>query len=275
MHTTTTAAQRSIFAILSALVQERAGLHYGSGTEDLFLERVSVRSQDVGFESLLDYYYFLKYDASGAEELDRLVDGLVVNETFFFRELEPLRVLVTELVEPLVRRGERPRIWSAACATGEEPLTLAMLLADAGLLDSVDLIASDISTRALDRARNGNHSKRSLRDVPDDGLTARWIRGEDGRPLVAPRLRAAVDWRRINLCDAAAVRAVGRCNVVLCRNALIYFDDATVVRVVDSISSVLVPGGALFVGISESLLRFATSLQCEERKRVFFYRKPE
>ena len=82
--------------------------------------------------SLLDYYYFLRYDDDGKVELERLVEALLVHETYFFRELEPLQVLVEHFVEPLVKQGMRPRIWCAACATGEEPLTLAMLLASAG-----------------------------------------------------------------------------------------------------------------------------------------------
>src|SRR3954447_8337457 len=118
------AASRSVFAILSALVEERAGLHYGSGDQEIFLEKVAVRAAETGFDSLLDYYYYLRYDPGGEAEIEKLIDALVVNETYFFRELQPLRVLVERFVAPAVRAGHRPRIWSAPCATGEEPLTL-------------------------------------------------------------------------------------------------------------------------------------------------------
>ena len=116
---------------------------------------MAARAPEAGFESLLDYYYFLRYDAGGAKELDALIDALVVGETYFFRELPPLEVVVGELVAPAVAAGRRPAIWCAACATGEEPLTLAMMLAERGILGEVEIVASDISARALERARAG------------------------------------------------------------------------------------------------------------------------
>jgi chemotaxis protein methyltransferase CheR len=143
----------ALFAILRALVEDRSGLHYGAAEREIFFERVGARAAEAGFDSLLDYYYFLRYDPGAGAEMRALTDALVVNETFFFRELDALRVVVAHLIAPAVRRGLRPRIWSAACSTGEEPLTLAMLLADEGLLHDVDIVASDISERVLARAR--------------------------------------------------------------------------------------------------------------------------
>jgi chemotaxis protein methyltransferase CheR len=269
-----TTIARPVFAILSSLVEECAGLHYGPGEQDVFLERVAARSEEAGFESLLDYYYFLRYDPKGPRELDELIDHLVVNETYFFRELEPLRLIASQLIQPLVKAGQRPRIWSAACATGEEPLTLAMLLAREGLLAGVELIASDISQRALDTARRGRFSRRSLRHGIDTELASRWLREEGGRFHVDPQLIEAIDWRRLNLCVPDETAAIGACDVVLCRNVLIYFRDDTVARVLEQLSSHLKPDGALFVGVAESLLRFGTTLVCEEQHQVFFYRKP-
>jgi len=266
-------ASAPLFSILSALVEEYSGLHYGLSDRDIFIDRVGSRAMEVGFDSLLDYYYYLRYDPAGSLELERLVDELVVNETFFFRELEPLRVLVSELIEPRVRQGMRPRIWSAACSTGEEPLTLAMLLAEAGLLSRVDLIASDISQRALGRARAGKFGRRSMREVPDPVLANRYIREDASGLTVSAELRRSIDWRRINLCDGPSVAAIGACDVILCRNVLIYFSDETLVRVIGHLAQSLAPDGVIFVGVSESILRFGTVLECEEKNHVFFYRK--
>lgn len=263
-----------MLAILAALVEERTGLHYGLLDRSLLAEKAGARAVEAGFESLLDYYYFLRYDAAAGEELDALIDALVVGETYFFRELPPLQA-VAETAAELVVGGARPRIWSAACATGEEPLTLAMLLDAGGLLGRVDLLASDISLRALRRAGIGRHGPRSVRDGAPRELVERYLRREpDGAVRVEPRIVEAVQWRRVNLHDDAQVRAVGPVDVVLCRNALIYFRDETAVRVVERLSRVLVPGGVLLVGVSESLLRFGTQLACEERGSVFLYRKP-
>ncbi len=152
-----------IFAIFSALIAEKIGIHYDAGDRELLGDKLAVRALDAGFDSLLDYYYFLRYDPAGAAEMDALIDALVVGETYFFRELAQLEVAVSELIAPRVAAGGRPRIWSAACSSGEEPFTIAMLLAERGLRDKVDLVASDISPRALSRARAGVFGPRSLR----------------------------------------------------------------------------------------------------------------
>jgi chemotaxis protein methyltransferase CheR len=269
-----TGASATVLAILAALVEERVGLHYGLLDQAILAEKAAARATEAGFESLLDYYYFLRYDPGAAREMDALVDALVVCETYFFRELAPLET-VARMIEDRVARGDRPRIWSAACATGEEPLTLAMLLDSRGLLDDVDLVASDVSLRALERARAGRWGPRSLRDGAPPALVERYLsRERDGTVRAAPRLVDAIRWRRINLQDPAQVDGVAPAEFVLCRNVLIYFRDETAVRVVTRLSDAMRPGGVLLIGVSESLLRFGTHFLCEEHGNVFLYRKP-
>lgn len=263
-----------VFAIFTALIAEKIGIHYDAGDRELLGDKLSVRALDAGFDSLLDYYYFLRYDPAGAAEMDALIDALVVGETYFFRELAQLEVAVSELVAPRVAAGERPRIWSAACSSGEEPFTIAMLLAERGLLDKVDLVASDISPRALSRARAGVFGPRSLRsNAPPPPFAGRWLEVAPDRVVVRPELKAAIDWRRINLLATPDVTSLGQFDVIVCRNVLIYFHDNTVRWVVKSLSGALAAGGRLLVGVSESLLRLGTALCCEERGGVFFYRK--
>jgi chemotaxis protein methyltransferase CheR len=260
-----------LFAILGALVEERAGLHYGASAMELFADKVAQRASDAGFESLLDYYYYLRYDPAGGEELDRLVDALLVHETYFFREADQLRALVDEILLPAASRGARPRVWCAAAATGEEPLTLAMMLAERGALGRVEIVASDLSRRALERARAGVFGARSQRALPPEA--ARWLTRSGDAAVVDPSLRDAIEWRCANLVDPATYAAFGAFDAIACRNVLIYFSDATAHRVVTSLAEHLVPGGHLLVGASESLLRFGTLLRCEERGGAFFYVK--
>jgi chemotaxis protein methyltransferase CheR len=262
-----------VFAILSALIEERSGLHYELADLDLIADRLSTRAIEAGFESLLDYYYYLRYDSASRAELAALLDALVVNETYFFRELDGLRRIAADFIAPLAATGKTPRIWCAACATGEEPLTLAMLLADAGLFHRVEIVASDISSRALARARAGDFGPRSLRQRPPDRLDARYLTVTDGRIRVRDELREGIEWRQLNLVDAQAIAALGGFDVILCRNVLIYFGDDTIRRLIGNLTAALRPSGALLVGVSESLLRFGTSLVCEERGGVFLYRK--
>jgi chemotaxis protein methyltransferase CheR len=261
-----------VFAILSALIEENTGLHYDLQERELLAERVSGRATERGFESLLDYYYFLRYDADADAELALLAEALVVHETYFFRELAPLQVLVSEVVPGLLKRGIKPRIWCAACATGEEPLTMAMLLEEAGLLEQVTLVASDISARALAHAQAGIFRRRSLRSLPK-GVVGRWLEGDENGMRVAPQIARAIDWRRINLVDERDSSELDPFDVIICRNVLIYFRDQTIEKVVDRLWHKLRPEGLLLVGASESLLRFKVSFACEEQRGAFFYRR--
>jgi chemotaxis protein methyltransferase CheR len=260
-----------VFTILAGLVEERSGLCYKPDDLELLRERIAPRAEQLGFDSLLDYYYYLRYDAEGAAELDALLEHLVVHETYFFREVDQLEALVKLLLPPMLAERERVRIWCAAAATGEEPLSLAMLLADADLLHRCEILATDLSQRALDRARRGEFGGRSGRALTP--ARSHWLVRRGETLVVNPRIAAAVSWRRLNLLDEAAVGALGRFEVVLLRNVLIYFADETVRRVAATVERVLTPRGLLLVGASESLLRYGTGFDCEEHGGAFFYRR--
>lgn len=272
-----------LFAILSSLVEERLGLHYGIEDMRVFSDKVFGAMNEAGFDRPLDYYYALRYDDPSGSQTEALAEALVVGETYFFRELDTLRGALVHVIEPAVRRRGRARIWSAGCATGEEPVTMAMLLQEAGLLQSCEIVATDVSNRALARARTGLYGARSLRALGKDAepfvrsIADRWIArdaGADGSVgRVARPIVDAIAYRRLNLLDEPAIGALGLFDLVLCRNVLIYFADETVHRVVTSFSRALAPRGRIIVGASESLLRFGTLLHCEERGGAFFYTK--
>lgn len=262
----------SVFSILSAFIEEKVGLHYGLLDRELLQEKASARAVEAGFESLLDYYYFLRYDVGGPQELNELVDALVVNETYFFREWQAIKVLVDSFIEPWCAEGRRPRIWSAACATGEEPLSLAMLLDERKLLNKVELFATDVSSRALAKARQGRFGRRSVRHVPERQLFERYIQTVSDGYAVVPSLVAAIHWNKKNLLNGSDYAQNGVFDVILCRNVLIYFSDQTVQFVLEHLSKVLSPNGLLLVGVSESLLRYGSGFTGEEHGGAFFYR---
>lgn len=248
----------------------------------LFGDKIASRAAEAGFESLLDYYYYLRYDAAAVTELDALADALVVDETYFFRELDALRAGVEQVVLPAVAKRGKARIWSVACATGEEPLSIAMLLEEAGIAKSCRITATDISARALAGAREGVYGARSLRvlspNPPPRGLSKRAaaiadaaIVRDGSKARVVRRLVDTIDYRQLNLLDEAAISAMGTFDLVFCRNVLIYFADETVKRVTSSLATALGPEGRLIIGASESLLRFGTVLRCEERGGAFLY----
>jgi chemotaxis protein methyltransferase CheR len=262
-----------LFVLFSSLVEEVSGISYGLHDNELFASKVADHAVELGYASLLDYYYRLRYDDPEGYEIRRLIDALLVHETYFFRELPPLLELVDDHVAPVVKQRGKARVWSAGCATGEEAFTLAMLLDDRGLLGNVEIVGTDISSAVLARAQSGRHSRRSLRDGHPPVLAGRYLEVSQQGVIVAPRIRSSVRFERVNLIDGPAIQRLGRFEAILCRNVLIYFKESRVLSVVERITSALEPGGLLAVGVSESLMRFGTSLVCEERGGAFFYRR--
>ena len=262
-----------VFAITTRLIEDAAGLHYDARDADILAEKLSSRAAERELDSLLDYYYFLRYDPEGPRELELLIETLVVNETYFFREADQLRALARIILPSISKARPSLRIWCAACSTGEEALTLAMILEEHDLLARTEIVASDISTRVLGRAEAGIYGGRALRVLDPRDRLRYFVENADGTVRVRRDLVERVRFRRVNLFDPDRVRALGRFDVILCRNALIYFRDETVVSLVGRFADSLEPAGLLLVGASESLLRFGTVLACEEHGGAFFYRK--
>jgi chemotaxis protein methyltransferase CheR len=262
-----------LFAIFASLIEGECGVHYSPHDRDLLEAKLTSHASELGFDSLLDFYYRLRYDDPDGAAKRALIEALVVHETYFFRELPPLRALVSEYLVPLIEHRRTPRVWSAACSTGEEPFTLAMLLDDCGLLGKVELVATDISDTVIAKAKLGQFGKRSLRDGHPVDLAQRYLDKTPRGVTLAPKIRDAVRFARVNLVDAEQVRALGAFDAILCRNVLIYMRDAQIARMLGELEMSLAPRGVIAVGVSESLLRFGTALRCEERGGAFFYRR--
>lgn len=263
-----------VFSILSSYIEEKVGITYSARDRELLQNKVASRARELGFDSLLDYYYFLKYDAGGELELTELIETLVVNETYFFREWSAVQTVVESFIVPWCAEGYQPRIWSAACATGEEPLSLAMLLDDKNLLDQVEIVATDISTRALAKAQSGKFGKRSVRNTLDPRLFEKYLTPiENGCFEVPSHLVQAIEWKKRNLMEKNHLGPSEFFDLILCRNVLIYFSDQSVRAVLDQLSQSLVNKGVLLIGVSESLLRYSGHFLGEERGGAFVYRK--
>ena len=206
-------------------------------------DRLAPRVAARGFDTFLDYYYFLKYDPRGAEEWDHVMDALSVPETYFWREVDQIRAIVDHVVPELVASlaGRVLRIWSVPCASGEEPLTLAMLLEHCGWFQRapIEIHAGDASPAALRRAAQGVFRDRALRALPRRvqatilPADATAAGASTGAARARPQLAAVqpgLDRRRSRCCGTA--------HIVFCRNVFIYFSDDVVRRVVDQLADV-------------------------------------
>jgi chemotaxis protein methyltransferase CheR len=246
-------------------------LHYAAADRELFATKLTAHAAERGHDALLDYYYRLRYDDADGVELAHLIEALLVHETYLFRELGALIALVDSHIVPTVRARKRARVWSTACSTGEEPFALAMLLDDRGVLDAIEIVATDLSAVTIRRAREGKLGRRALRDGGPAELAARYTEADEHGVTVVPRIRDAVRFATMNLVGPVPPE-LGVFDVILCRNVLIYFREDQIQRVIDRLADHLARDGLLAVGVSESLLRFGTRLVCEERAGAFFYR---
>jgi chemotaxis protein methyltransferase CheR len=263
--------------VLRELVHERTGLFFDEVRADLLAERLAPLVLARGFRSFLDLYYLLKYDEAGGRPAWRDVfDALAVPETYFWREVDQIRMAVCRIVPELVKRARGPvRIWSVPCASGEEPLSIAIALNEAGWFDRADIEvhAADASPAAVNRARHGHYRARSLRALPS-ALAEKYFVNEDGAFAPVPELtRRITSWSVVNLMDRADMLPVASSPLVFCRNAFIYFSPAGVGRVVEQLAASMPVPGYLCVGASESLLNITTAFTLEEMDGAFVYVK--
>ncbi|AHG93448.1 MCP methyltransferase, CheR-type, SAM-binding domain, C-terminal (plasmid) [Gemmatirosa kalamazoonensis] len=266
----------SAFVLLRDLIAQRIGVHFGDDKRDLLADKLSDLLAARGMTSYLDYYFLLRYDAGADRHWAELTDRLSVPETFFWRQPEQFLALA-DVVAPrhFERRGSAPlRIWSAACCTGEEPLSIAIALAEAGLLHRrpVEIVASDASRAMVDRARAGLYGERSFRNLPV-ALRDRYFRREGAAWRVDPHLHGRIRWTTANLVAPEEVRPLARADVIFCRNVLIYFSDETITRVARQFAEGLADDGHLFLGASESLTRLETDFELADVAGAFAYVK--
>jgi chemotaxis protein methyltransferase CheR len=260
--------------LLRDLIHEKLGLFFEDSRFDQLADRLAPLLVHRGFRSLLDYYYLLKYDPAGELEWPRVMDALAVTETYFWREIDQIRAIVDVVLARLVETspGEPVQIWSVPCATGEEPLTIAMVLEEGGWFARapIRIIGSDASPAAVEKARRGRYRERSFRNLPSPLRDRYFVRvGDEWEVAEALHRRVAFDV--VNLQNPADVARWGRSPVVFCRNVFIYFSEKSIRRTVDLFRSHMPAPGYLCVGASESLLRITSSFELQEIGGAFVY----
>lgn len=250
------------FREAAALVYERFGIHLSDQKRALVAGRLAKRVRSLGLPSFGAYLSRVKADATGAE-LSEFINRISTNHSFFFREKDHFDFLLATVVPALRARLARDsaypiRFWSAGCAAGEEPYTLAMLLLEAlgPAASTADwgVLATDVSLNALGEARRGVYPGSRLRELPRGWLQKYFTRTGEDEWSVNDEVRRAVLFKRLNLMNEE-YPFKGRFDGVFCRNVMIYFDAPTRRGLVDRIYRYVKPEGWFFVGHSEALPR--------------------
>nr|WP_189455898.1 protein-glutamate O-methyltransferase CheR [Lysobacter bugurensis] len=245
------------FEGLRRWLHANAGISLTPAKQPLVTSRLAKRLRELGLSTYTEY---LRRLGSDRAERQAALDLLTTNETYFFREprhFEYLRSVLPTLTQSPVR------VWSAACSTGEEPYSIAMLLSDAlPNHRQWEVLGTDISSRVLDAARSGHYRLERARNLPPAMLSKHCLKGtgpQAGTMLVRRELRARVRFEPINLNET--LPDFGQFDVIFLRNVMIYFDDATKRDVIARLVPALRPGGHFLIGHSESLNGLTSSLR--------------
>lgn len=240
------------FKQFQSMIHGIAGISMSDAKKPLVSGRLAKRIRQRGLGSYGEYFRLIS-ERGESTELQVAVDLLTTNETYFFREPKHFDFLRQQIL-PKARRGSPFRVWSAACSSGEEPYTIAMTLAD-GLGDEAwEVVASDLSTRVLERAGSGHYAMERAEKIPRPYLTQYCLKGigsQEGTFLVSRKLRERVKFMQLNLNDT--LPRLGEFDVIFLRNVMIYFEMETKRQVVSRLLPMLKPGGYFIVSHSENL----------------------
>ncbi len=251
----------SEFLQIQKWLHRSAGIYLSDAKKALVCGRLAKRLNALRCANFSEYFALLQ-DPKDLTERQTALDLLTTNETYFFREPKHFDFLTDRIVATRVR-GKSFSVWSAASSSGEEPYTIAMVLSN--LLGEApwDVLASDISSRVLAKARQAVYPMERARGIPPAFLHRFCLKGTGphaGEILVARQVRQRVNFLQVNLNEP--LPKIGTFDVVFLRNVMIYFDAPTKISVIQRIQSVLKPGGYLFVSHSESLNGTTDALRC-------------
>lgn len=265
--------QEKGLANLSQIIYDYCGLGFHDRLP-ILRDKISKRVNQLG----LTFEDYCKYLSTAPGEWDVVVELLTINETYFYREEDQLNECCS-FVLPLMKEKNRDRplrIWSAACSSGEEPYTLAMLIQEAGryLPGTVEIIATDINKKVLQKAEKGwyHNSSFAFRRIPET-LLKKYFIDENGGYQIKASTKKMVKFHHLNLLHKDKVAEIGEVDIIFCRNVLIYFDQDKTKQVIQSLYRNLAPAGYLFLGHAESITDPNMGFQKVRSDKSFYYRK--
>jgi chemotaxis protein methyltransferase CheR len=257
----------------------RTGMSFTEGKRYFIDRRLEDRIAATGSSSFQTYFSLLRADAD--HEIEHLINSFTVNETYFFREEHQLRCMTSSLLAGITAHrppGSTVRIWSIPCSTGEEPYSIALwLMENWPEVDhyNIEIVGSDIDTRALKAAAEGTYGDRALMRLSRDIVSRYFSPVADGRHQIDEGLRESIQFTRTNIIDARDMAGYRDFDVIFCRNVLIYFDDASRRQAAENLYDCLRPGGFICLGHSESMSRISPLFSVCRFPDAIVYQRPE
>jgi len=269
-----------MFRSMREFIYQNTGIFFQDNKKYLLEGRLGKRLQVLDIDDFDRYLQLVRFGSDRIAEMKFLYDAVTINETFFFRN-EPQfeafeRTLIPKFVEGKGSGRTRLRVWSAACSSGEEAYTIAMIYLERlrpkyPFLD-IEIIGTDISPSVLDTARSGIYREYSVRNTPRPFLE-KYFDEVDGRFHLSSEVKQLARFYHMNLYDRPKMRGMGRFDIIFCANVLIYFDQQSKVQVVSDLYDNLNPGGSLFIGYAESLHGISSAFKVMNFPKTVAYQK--
>jgi len=268
------------FIMIRDFIHEKSGIFFAENKMYLVKNRLNKRMSELGIKSIRDYFYHVKYDVS-LKEFNQLMNLVTTNETSFFRN-EPQLLSFSDEALPLIIKNKMNskgpktlKIWSAGCSSGEEPYTLAMIILEK-MISTVDwnieIMANDISENVLKKARKGEYSGITMRDIKPNILSKYFTRSGDLYKVNA-NVKGLVKFFHMNLNEARRMTMLSGIDAIFFRNVMIYFSDEVKKQIIRGFYDALNPGGYLYIGHSETLHGLSKAFKLVYFKNALVYNK--
>ncbi|WP_301108902.1 protein-glutamate O-methyltransferase CheR [Sporosarcina sp.] len=254
----------SDYSILIQGIKKKTGIDLSLYKEAQMKRRLTSLYEKKGFKDFKEYFQAIQ---SNQELLDEFLDRMTINVSEFYRNAVRWNVLEKKILPELLQNNKRLKIWSAACSTGEEPYSLAMVLSSHVPLRDISILATDLDLGVIDRAKVGLYGERSLKEVPKP-IVAKYFVREGQSYQVSDEIKKTVTFKQHNLLED---RYDTNYDLIVCRNVMIYFTEEAKDQIYTNFSKALKPGGVLFVGSTEQI--FNPEKYGFESMDTFFYRK--
>lgn len=268
------------FHKLRDLIHEKCGIFFDDKKQYIVKKRIEDRMKITNTKEPKDYYRLIKYD-SRDNEINIFIDSLTTNETYFFREIAQLNGFVNDVLPTVMEEKKKSgglktlKIWSAACSSGCEPYTLAILLREKieNFNDwNVQIYGTDISNDILKKCRDGVYTDRDVKDVPAI-YKQKYFQSSDGKHQINKEIKGIVKFSNLNFLDKMMMRSMRNYDFIFCRNVLIYFTDDVRKKVVNMLYDSLKNGGYIFLGHADSMSRISAAFNLVKLNKTIAYCK--
>lgn len=260
-----------VYEQFKALIYEKSGINLGDNKEALLKARLTKRLRTHNLSNFEDYYKIVKKDNSG-NEINWMLNAISTNVTSFFREPKHFEFIRSEFLPGFIKKTGHPdnnclKIWSAGCSTGEEPYSIAICLDEyknskGRNLFSYRILATDLSTNVLEKARSGIYSHNSIKNIPANHKQKYFQKGlgsKSGQIKIKMEIQKTIIFRQLNLMNSFSFS--DKQDIIFCRNVLIYFNEKDQENIISRFYKTIKPFGYLFIGHSESLMKYKTDFK--------------